>query len=139
MGRTLGIDYGLRRIGLAISDPMGTLSLPFAQIQAGKTFEETLKVVQEKIEGYEVETVVIGLPHKMSGKEGTLSPQITAFADYLKQNTEWQVELFDERLTSLQAERALKEANLSRKKRTAKLDMVAATYILQAFLDSTSQ
>ncbi|MGE3953768.1 MAG: Holliday junction resolvase RuvX [Parachlamydiales bacterium] len=136
MGRTLGVDYGLKRIGLAISDPFGTISLPFAQVETGKSFEATLKMLRERADGYEVHRVVIGLPHKLGGGEGTLSPQITAFADYLREHSGWQVELFDERLSSLQADRALKEANLNRRKRTEKLDMVAATYILQAFLDS---
>lgn len=136
MGRALGIDYGLKRIGLALSDPFGTMALPFTQLEAKKRPEATILALQEQLSDYEIDFVVIGLPHKMSGKEGTLSPKVREFAQLLEEKTGWKVHLFDERLTSAQAERALKEVGISRKRRTQKVDMIAATYILQAFLDS---
>lgn len=140
--RIVGIDYGLARIGIAVSDPTKMIASPFFTLQADRKVDQTaakllkeLQRLQEEKE-CEVVTIVIGMPLKMNGKVGLQADEVKAFAAELAKITEIPLVFWDERLTSVQAERAMREAEMSRKKRAKVVDNVAATIILQSYLDS---
>ena len=138
MGRYLGIDYGKKRIGLALSDIMGIMAQPFDVIEfkgLKNNVENILKIAKEK----DVSCIVIGKPVNMNATEGEMAQLAIEFAEELKKVTDIKVEMIDERLTTMQAERVLiEEANLSREKRKGIRDKLAATFILQTYLDTHS-
>lgn len=136
MGRYLGIDFGIARLGLAISDERRCLALPIGKIRAGKTFAETLISLREALLPYpNIERVVIGLPLQLNGTEGEMARLVRAFAGELEQTFQLPVVFWDERLTSSEVEQRLKEAGLNRKKRAQHSDEMAAMTILQNYLD----
>lgn len=141
-GRILGIDYGLARLGLAISDESKILASPLPTLSAAKKTEETVKRLVQELERIErerestIQSIVIGLPLMMSGKTGFIADEVKHFATLLEQAVTIPIILWDERLTTVQAERSLREANLSRKKRSKVVDTVAAVIILQNYLDA---
>lgn len=133
--RALGIDFGLKRVGLAVSDPTGTLVSPLrtlARTTRQALFDELLKIIQDE----SVEAVVVGLPLALSGEDTLTTRQARNFAESLGRRTELPVHLMDERLTSAQAEEELNAAGLRGKKRKAALDSQAAAVILRSWLDS---
>lgn len=134
MGRVLGIDFGKKRIGLARSDPMKMIASPFKTIQAGNTLEETADLICQELEG--VETLVMGLPLHLSGKESEMTSLVRELVPLLERKSGLPLILWDERLTSKQVEKLLIEGGISRKKRTAYVDQMSATLILQNYLDS---
>ncbi len=132
--RVLGIDYGRRRIGLAISDPDGILATPlpvYARRGARADIEYIVRLAREK----DAEMIVIGLPLNMDGSAGEMVDEVAVFADRLRERVQIPVVTFDERLTTAEAERVLIQANLSRKKRKGVRDSLAAVLILQGYLD----
>ena len=135
MGRCLGVDYGKKRIGLALSDIMGILAQPFDVIDSKglkNNIDNILKIVEEK----EISCVVVGQPVNMNASEGEMTKFVMDFVEELKRLTDIKVEMIDERLTTAQAERVLiEEANISREKRKGIKDKLAATFILQTYLD----
>jgi putative Holliday junction resolvase len=138
MARTLGVDYGEVRIGLALSDARGTLALPFKTVEAGKNLKTAVVNVKSAIEIYlkEIECVIIGLPLHLSGKESPMSEKARAFAKLLGETLAIPVIMLDERLTSAYVEKSMKEMQLTRKQRSGKVDTSAAAIILQNYLDS---
>jgi putative Holliday junction resolvase len=133
--RTLSVDYGERRIGLALSDPTGLVASALKVISRNddaQVIDEIAQVVRE----YEVEHIVVGLPITMKGEAGSKAQIVQAFADTLEKNVSVPVELFDERLTTVSAQRVLIEADVSRKRRKTVVDAVAATILLQHYLDA---
>lgn len=130
--RVLGIDYGTKRHGLAVSDPMGYTAQPGGLVERRGTdgLDEIAAVIEEK----EVEQIVLGLPLNMDSTPGDHHDEVLEFGEKLKERFGLPVETIDERLTTVQAERALQ--GLSRKKRKARVDQMAAQLILQAWLDS---
>ena len=138
MGRVLGIDYGKKRIGLAISDIMQIVAQPFDVIESKGLSNDVinvLKIAKEK----EVACIVVGIPKNMNNTEGEMAEVAKTFVEELKKQTEIKIEVIDERLTTVQAERMLtEEANISRKKRKGVRDKIAATFILQTYLDMHS-
>lgn len=133
--RKLGIDYGDSRIGLALSDPMGIIASAletFVRFKDNRDFEYLAKVVQTN----EVDTIVVGLPKNMDGTEGIRVELTRAFCEQLKGYTSANIVFRDERLTSMQAERTLLEADLRRDKRKQLIDKMAAQIILQSYLDT---
>lgn len=139
--RRVGIDFGLARIGLAVADASGTIAMPLPTVKCEKTTEKTVEKVLDAIRvhqkewEYVVEAFVVGLPLMMSGKTGFLADEVKHFASVLETIAQTPVILWDERLTSVQAERSLKEANLTRKRRSKMVDAVSAVLILQSHLD----
>ena len=135
MGRYLGIDYGKKRIGLALSDIMGIMAQPFDVIDSKglkNNIENIIKIIKEK----EISCVVVGNPVNMNASEWEMSKFVMEFVEELKKVTDVKVEIIDERLTTAQAERVLiEEANVSREKRKTIRDKLAATFILQTYLD----
>jgi len=133
--RLLGLDVGEARIGAAISDPLGLTAQGRGFIERGG-MDETLARLKEIVSGNDVEQIVVGLPLNMSGEEGESARRVRNFAERLRQGLNLPVVLWDERLTTAEAERLMKTAGLSRKKRSARLDQAAAQIILQSYLDS---
>lgn len=136
MGRILSIDYGTKRIGLALSDPTKTIASPFKAIQTGKNHEQTIVNLLKEISLQEIETILIGLPLHLSSHASELSELVRQFAAALEEKTGLPIVLWDERLTSRQVERILIEGNVRRKKRIAHVDTMSAALILQNYLDS---
>lgn len=140
--RIIGIDYGMVRLGLSFSDESRLIAMPWMVLGAEKKTEKTVaKFLRElechqKEKVYEAEAIVVGLPLLMSGKVGFLADEVKHFIALLMQATSIAVIAWDERLTSVQAERSLRESSLTRKKRAKYVDTVAAVIILQNYLDS---
>lgn len=139
MGRLVAIDYGRARIGLAMTDEQKRMALPYKTIAAGKTMALSVKNIFEALAVYlpNIEKIVLGLPLMLSGKKGEMALEVEQFKAELEKITEIPICLWDERLTSAQAEVSLKEVDLSRKKRAQKSDPVAACIILQNYLDAS--
>jgi putative Holliday junction resolvase len=134
-GRVLGVDFGSRRIGLAISDPTRTIATP-AGVRDAPSLEEACAAVEEAAREKEAVEIVVGIPYNMNGSEGEMVQRASAFADRLASRTGLLVHRWDERLTTAQAERSLRGSGMSRKKRDARKDAMAAQIILQSFLDA---
>jgi len=130
--KILGIDYGTKRIGLAISDPLGIIANGLPTIDAEVALEKIKKIVQDE----RVSKIVLGYPKKMDGTIGPAAEAVDKFKLKLKEATELPVTLWDERLTTAEATKRLIEADVSREKRKLLVDRTAATLILQGYLDS---
>jgi len=142
--RILGVDFGLRRFGVALSDEMKIIATPIVKFEAEKRSEQTVKKFVELIRKIEhdyrceIEEIVLGLPLMMSGKTGFLADEVKHFAKLLGHLTPIPIKLWDERLTSVQADRALREGEFTRKRRSQMVDTVAAVIILQSYLSCLS-
>lgn len=135
--RILGLDIGQKTIGVAISDPLGFTAQGITTIRRKKK-EEDINEIINLCKEYFVETIVVGLPKNMNGSIGFAGEKIMEFTELLKDSVECKIELWDERLTTVAAHRAMLEADLSRGKRKKIVDKIAATYILQGYLDRLS-
>jgi putative Holliday junction resolvase len=133
--RVLGIDYGRRRIGLALSDEEGILASPLPTYVRGRSEERDIARLATLIARHGATAVAVGLPLNMDGSRGEMARAAEAFADRIQKETALPVELFDERLTSSEAERVLLEANLPRRRRKELRDSLSAVLILQGHLD----
>ncbi len=140
--RIIGIDYGAARFGIAVSDETKIIAFPMMTIESmGKSEKSVNKILETLMEAahlnrYEIAEIVIGLPLKMSGKFGMQADDVTHFVNILKTKTDIPIVVWDERLTTVQAEKSLREGGMSRKKRSKVIDKVAAVIILQSYLDS---
>jgi putative Holliday junction resolvase len=134
VGRIAGIDFGAVRIGVALSDPGRILASPLTCVFAGRTLEETVRRLSAVLPP--IDAAVVGLPLHLSGADSPLCAQVRAFAALLEAALSVPVVLWDERLTTAQVERTLKEAHLSRKKRAPLVDALSATVLLQNHLDT---
>jgi putative Holliday junction resolvase len=133
--RILGIDYGRRRIGLALSDEEEILASPLPPHVRRHSEERDIAALASRIKRHTVKAVVVGWPLNMDGSRGEMAREAELFADRIRQQTGLPTELFDERLTSTEAERVLVEANLPRRRRKELRDSLSATLILQGHLD----
>ncbi len=136
MKRILAIDYGAKRIGLAITDAGQILALPLTTVLAKKTHKESALAVQKNTLHYSIAEIVIGLPLLPNGKEGAMSREARLFGSAIEEVFSTTVHFFDERFTSLEAHRSL--SNLSRKKRTKIIDPTSAVMLLRDFLQARS-
>ena len=134
-GRALGLDLGDARIGVAVSDPDRRLAVPIGTIHVGQPPGE-LKAVAALVAEHDVTVVVLGHPRSMSGESGARAQQAEAFADGLRAILSVPVELQDERLSTVEAERSLREAGIKGPERRRVVDRTAAAVILQAWLDA---
>ena len=134
MSRALGIDFGTRRIGLALSDPTGTLAspLPFLENTGVKQVVSKLK---QLVEDRQIETIVVGLPRNMDGTYGPSAQKVQTFVTQIQPEISAKIITQDERLTTSQASRGLAQMGLSQKDLRKKVDSSSATLILQQFLD----
>ena len=133
--RILAIDYGGTRIGLALSDPTGTLArpLPFVPAKADAKLARDLSELAKKEEAH---LILLGLPRHMSGELGEAAAKVQAFAAILGQNTAVPIKLIDERLSTVQASRQLQEAGKNTRQQRGQIDSEAACVLLQGYLDS---
>lgn len=134
--RVLGIDYGTRRVGVAISDPLRLFARRLTTIHrkandGGALVDQVLELVKQN----DVDTIVVGLPSRTDGRESEIKNEASAFAESLQQASSCHVELFDERYTSVLAERVLVETNHKKRKDKGIVDQVAAEILLQDWLD----
>lgn len=136
MDRVMGLDVGLKRIGVALSDLMGWTAQGHDTIHLkSSAAEESFPAIKKMIEDNEVATVVVGLPKNMNGSIGPRGEQCQEFAASLETYIGIPVVLYDERLTTQAAQKTLIQADVSRKKRKQVVDKMAAVLILQGYLD----
>lgn len=132
MGRVAAIDFGTKRIGIALSDSNRKIALPVDIVEGGKRAIQNIKAA---LPLKEVDLILVGLPLEMSGRKGPMAQMVEQFAATLQDALGIPVLLIDERLSSKGAEVQLREISLNRKERSEKIDMVAATLLLQTYLD----
>jgi putative Holliday junction resolvase len=137
MARTLGIDYGRVRVGFAVSDELGIISTPL-DVATVSGMTQAVAASTDRLRQTDATEIVVGQPLNMDGSESELSREVELFIDKLKQVTDAPIHQWDERMTSMQAERVLIEGNVSREKRKKVKDKLAAQLILQSYLDSKS-
>lgn len=139
--RVLSIDFGMKRIGLAISDSSRIIASPLENFEARRDLKGTVEALAlhleqlKKTKGYEIGDIVIGLPLNMNGTESERSQIVRQFAVLLQNKLNIPVHLLDERLSTVMAERALTEVGFSRKKRSQVVDSVSAVILLQTYLN----
>lgn len=134
--RIMGLDLGDKRIGVALSDPMGWTAQGLEVITSKGSGNADIMKIKEVARQHEVERVIVGLPRNMDGSPGPRAEKASAFAGRLAKALELPVEMWDERLTTVAAERILLEADVSRARRRQVIDKMAAALILQNYLDS---
>lgn len=135
--RIMGLDFGSKTVGVAVSDAL-LLTAQGVEIIRRKEenkLRQTLARIEALIEEYEVEELVLGLPRHMNGTEGVRAELTEEFKDKLERRTGLPVVLWDERLTTVSADRTMMEAGIRRENRKEYVDMLAAVFILQGYLD----
>jgi len=137
-GRLLGLDFGTRRVGVAVSDPGQQFSSPLDNYNR-KTEREDITYFKKLTEDQQVVGLVVGLPVHMSGDEGGMAAGARKFGEWVSKFSGLPIRFWDERFTSAIAEEHLQEAGLSKKKRKARLDKLAAQILLQSFLDAENR
>ena len=140
-GRIIGLDYGLARIGVAMSDERKIVATTVMTFSAEKRAEATASKLAQTLtthaadNRYAIEEIVIGMPLMMNGKRGMQADEVSNFITLLKKHFSIPITAWDERLSTVQADRSLREGNFTRKRRSTMVDTVAATIILQSYLD----
>jgi putative holliday junction resolvase len=133
--RILALDVGSRTLGLAVSDPLGITAQGLPTIRR-KNRRADFAQLDDVVKKYGVKELVVGYPLRLSGATGTQSEKMAAFAEQLRRRYELPVHLWDERLTTAEAQRVLRESEMSVKRRSEVVDQLAAVLILQSFLQS---
>lgn len=133
--RVLAIDHGTVRMGIAISDELKMIAQPLEFIPA-EPFSGFLDRIKFLLSEYEVELLLLGMPRNMNGSYGDASIKVKEFEAILKKSTTIPIKTFDERLTSVQANRALTQGRVKKKKKRKNVDAMAAAILLQSYLDS---
>ena len=138
--RIMGLDYGSKTVGVAISDPLGFTAQGLETIwrKQENKLRQTLARIEELMAEYQVETIVVGYPKNMNNTVGERAEKALEFKEMLERRTGLPVVMWDERLTTVEANRTLMEANVRRENRKQYLDELAAVFILQGYLDSLS-
>ncbi|MFC4404031.1 Holliday junction resolvase RuvX [Gracilibacillus xinjiangensis] len=137
MNKVLGLDVGSKTIGIAVSDGLGWTAQGLTTLYWEEpNYDSVKRDFQQLIDEYDVNKVVIGLPKNMNGTIGPRGEASQQFAEFIKGTFSIDVVLWDERLTTMAAEKVLLEADMSRKKRKKVIDKMAAVMILQGYLDS---
>ena len=133
--RILAIDYGTKRVGLALSDETGTIAQPLGFLPASKLFDLLKETVAER----KADEIVVGIPRNMNGTYGPMADKARAFAAALQQAVAVPVKTWDERLTTVQANRFLIQSGMRRQKRKERVDQTAAAILLQSYLDHANR
>ena len=135
--RILGLDYGAKTVGVAVSDPLGLTAqgLEIIRRQRETKLRQTLARIEELAQYYHAEKIVLGLPKHMNDDIGERAEKALEFRDMLEKRLQLPVEMEDERLTTVEAVRVMNEMNLRGKERKAVVDEIAAVFILQTYLD----
>lgn len=135
--RIMGLDFGSKTVGVAVSDPLGITAqgLEIIRRKEENKLRRTYARIEELIVEYQVEEIVLGLPKNMNATEGERAELTREFKDSLERRTGLPVTLWDERLTTVAADKAMMEAGIRREHRKDYVDMIAASLILQGYLD----
>lgn len=138
--RIMGLDFGSKTVGVAISDPLliTAQGIEIIRRKEENKLRQTLARIEELIGEYEVEEIVLGMPKNMNATEGERVQLTLEFKEKLERRTGLQVNMWDERLTTVAADKAMMEAGIRREHRKDYVDMIAATLILQGYLDLRS-
>ena len=132
--RTLGLDMGERRIGVALSDPEGILASPLTVINSKGT-KADIETILDLISQYDAKCIVVGMPRSLNGSLGRQAEQVQSFIHKLSQHVEIPIDTWDERLSTVAAEKLLRETRRPGSKKKAQIDSAAAAFILQGYLD----
>jgi len=135
MGRILGVDYGTRRVGIAISDPMAMLATPLC-VEAVRSVDEAITAVCRIARDRGVVKIVVGIPINMDGSSGAMALEAGKFVELLRTASGLPVDITDERLSTSLVERMLLQADVTRERRKEVRDKLAAQVILQGYLDA---
>ncbi len=138
--RIMGLDFGTKTVGVAVSDPL-LITAQGVEIIRRKyedKLRQTLARIEELVKEYEVDKIVLGLPKNMNNTEGERVEKTLSFRDMLERRTGLDVVMWDERLTTVAADKAMMEAGIRRENRHEYVDMIAASLILQGYLDALS-
>lgn len=135
--RIMGLDYGSKTVGIAISDPLGITAqgIEIIRRKSENKLRQTLARIEELTAQYQVEKLVLGFPKHMNNDIGERALKSLEFQEMLKKRTGLEVVMWDERLTTVEADRTLIEANVRRENRKQYVDQLAAVFILQGYLD----
>lgn len=134
MQRYIGLDIGEKTIGVAVSDPMLMFAnglVTIKRVDSNKDIEKIKEIIKDK----EVTKIVVGMPYNMDGSIGPSAQRVMSFVDLLRKSLEIDIEYVDERLTTVSAERVLIEQKVRRENRKEHIDKIAASFILQSYLD----
>lgn len=136
--RIMGLDYGSKTVGVAISDPLGLTAQGIETIcrKEENKLRKTLACIEALAQEYQVEEIVLGFPKNMNNTVGDRAEKSLEFKEMLERRTALPVTMWDERLTTVEAERTLIENNVRREDRKKYVDKIAAVFILQGYLDS---
>ena len=139
--RILGLDYGSKTVGVAVSDPLGLTAQRLDTIwrKQENKLRQTLASIEALKKEYDVERIVVGYPKNMNNTVGERAEKALEFGEMLKRRTGLEVVMWDERLTTVEADRTLMEAGVGRENRKQYLDGLAAVFILQGYLDSLTK
>ena len=138
MMRILGLDYGSKTVGVAVSDPLGITAQGVSTIwrKQENKLRQTLAQIEKLVEDYQVERIVLGYPKNMNNTVGERALKSLEFKEMLERRTGLPVVMWDERLTTVEANRTLMESGVRRENRKQYLDELAAIFILQSYLDA---
>lgn len=138
--RIIGLDYGSRTVGVAVSDPLGLTAQGLETIwrKQENKLRQTLARIEELVSEYQAQRIVLGYPKNMNNTVGERAQKSLEFKEMLERRTGLPVVMWDERLTTVEANRTLMEARVRRENRKQYLDELAAVFILQGYLDSLS-
>ena len=133
----MGLDYGTKTVGVAVSDPLGLTAQAIETIvrKEENKLRKTCARIEELIVQYDVEKIILGFPKHMNNDIGECAEKSLEFRDMLHRRTGLEVVMWDERLTTVEAERTLIESNIRRENRKKHIDQIAAVFILQGYLD----
>lgn len=136
--RVMGLDYGTKTVGIALSDPLGVTAQALETVsrKSENKLRRTLARIEELVQEYGVEKFVLGLPRHMNYDIGERAEKALEFGEMLRRRTGLEVVMWDERLTTVEAERTLIESGVRRENRKQYVDQIAAVFILQGYLDS---
>lgn len=135
--RFMGLDYGTKTVGVALSDPLGLTAQPIEMIgrKEENKLRRTCARIEELVRMHDVEKIVLGFPKHMNNDIGERAEKALEFRDMLQRRTGIEVIMWDERLTTVEAERSLIESGVRRENRKKHIDQIAAVFILQGYLD----
>ena len=138
--RIMGLDYGSKTVGVALSDELGITAQPIMTIErkSENKLRKTLAQIEELIDAYEVSFVVLGYPKNMNNSEGQRVEATMEFKEHIERRTGLEVKLWDERLTTIESERIFMEAGVRREHRKDYIDKMAAAIILQSYMDANA-
>ena len=135
--RIMGLDFGSKTVGVAVSDPLGLTAqgVEIIRRKSEKKLRQTLARIEELVDQYKVERIVLGFPKHMNNDIGERAEKSLEFQEMLKRRTGLPVVMWDERLTTVEADRTMMETGIRRENRKEYVDMLAAVFILQGYLD----